>query len=271
MDRLLGRRRFSLGDSPNSDHVLAKLDYYEPEYIYGYTSALVDLATRWSASGRQLKRLRAVISTAEVLQPFQRRILESAFGCPVINEYGCSELDIIACSCAAGTMHVAPANVLVESVQYSDAHELVLTGLESRLMPLIRYRVGDIGRVSWVSCSCGKSSLAVDGLDGRTSKQMVFLPDGRKRHCAIFNDIIDSLPPGLAIRKFRVAQEAIDRFHFYLDCERSVPQQALLEMITDKTVTALKFRPQIELTIGPIPNNPAGKFTDFVALDATSP
>ncbi len=267
LDRILERRRFSFAGSNDPRDVLHDLLRFRPEYIYGYTSLLVELAALWSASEYSLPGLRAVVSTAEVLHPFQRRIIKQAFNCPVINEYGCSELDIVASECRHETLHVAQTNVYVESVQFEGVDEIVLTGLESRFMPLIRYRVRDRGRVSWLRCECGRGSQIITNLEGRTSKQMVILPNGQRRHCVVFSEILNSLPADFGVRKFRVVQEGIDRFHWYIDCPIATDAAKLLLLLRQKTHSELKYLPGVDLTVGPIPPNEFGKFTDFVALD----
>ena len=95
---------------------------------------------------------------------------------------------------------------------------------------------------------------------------MILLPDGQQRHCVVFGDIVNLLAADFGVRKYRVVQEAIDKFHWYVDCDASADPAKLLLVILEKTEAELNYRPRIELEVGPIPSHRAGKFTDFVAL-----
>ena len=59
----------------------------------------------------------AVITTAEVLMPQDRELLEATFSCRVFNRYGCREVSVIASECEHHTgMHVNADALLVEIV-----------------------------------------------------------------------------------------------------------------------------------------------------------
>lgn len=110
----------------------------------------------------------------EVLYQFQRREIEQGLGARVIETYGCNETGTVAYECPAGSLHVFAEHVEVEilrddqPVPLGEIGDIALTCTTNRAMPLIRYRVGDRGRLSPDPCSCGRPHPVIAGIEGRT-------------------------------------------------------------------------------------------------------
>ncbi len=116
--------------------------------IYGYASALAELARHCVDHRLPMPRsLIGVYSTAEMLDAPQRELMRQAFGCPVLNQYGCREVPNTAWECLQGGMHVFADLVSLESVPLQGEDRLLVTSLTNRLMPFIRYDLGDSGRM----------------------------------------------------------------------------------------------------------------------------
>ena len=89
--------------------------------------------------------------------------IEAAFGGRFIGDYGSAELGPIASECLeGGGMHVFSDLFIVEilnrdgeRMKDGELGEVVITDLTNRAMPLIRYRIGDLGRIDSTRCSCG--------------------------------------------------------------------------------------------------------------------
>jgi len=87
-----------------SDDKLDKMiEFYKRkkfDYISGYTSSIAMLAKHLQSKNLKLTSicpsLKFCITTSEMLFPTDRKVIEEYIGVPVINEYGASELDIIA-------------------------------------------------------------------------------------------------------------------------------------------------------------------------------
>src|SRR6187402_3317536 len=67
------------------------IDAYRPEVIVSYVGPLVRLAEWLLANNRRVASPASIIGAAEALHPFQREIIEKAFGAPAFNTYGCRE------------------------------------------------------------------------------------------------------------------------------------------------------------------------------------
>lgn len=104
--------------NPKSIHNYARtINTAKPKYFYGYASALHLLAQLVIKNNIQIKhRPKVIVSTAETLYDFQREMIEKAFGCRVINEYGARDAGIIAYECGNGKMHISAENMIVEIV-----------------------------------------------------------------------------------------------------------------------------------------------------------
>lgn len=148
-DAALGYRRvdaYRLTPESCLEHAEALLAF-RPLGLIGYASAL-DLFARYTAQYRERFRqigLRFVLSTAEAPpRDDSADLLESHFGCPVVQEYGGAEFGQIAFKAGRQPFETYGDLNFVETTASSDGEQAVLiTSLYSRYLPLIRYQVGD--------------------------------------------------------------------------------------------------------------------------------
>lgn len=189
---------------------------FRPDYLYGYTSMLAEFARfvqERGYDGRALN-LKVVISTSEVLTDVHERLLTDTFGCAVQNEYGCGEVGPVAYTCERGTLHVMSSNVFLEVIGddgmasgVGEAGELVITDLNNRAMPLVRYRVGDFG-VRAGPCSCGRPFPPLERIFGRAYDFVVGLDD-RRFHGEFFMYLFEELRQrGHRFEQFQVIQQS---------------------------------------------------------------
>lgn len=125
------------------------------------------------------------MTSAEVLEPADRQLIEEVFGCPVFNRYGCREVGVIASECPAHQgLHIAAEGLLVEIVQGNDpvrpgeSGAILVTDLLNLGMPLIRYRIGDMGTWEEGQCPCGRGLPRLREVSGRVTDFLVGA-DGR--------------------------------------------------------------------------------------------
>lgn len=133
-----------------------------------------------------------IFSTAEMLDDEQRALMERAFGCKVFNQYGSREIPNIACECRHGNMHVFTDMVFLESQGWPNEDQLLVTALTNRLMPMIRYAIGDSGRLKEGECSCG-SPFPLMEMGLCRQNDLVRAPDGRRIHPSYFNRLLYGL------------------------------------------------------------------------------
>jgi phenylacetate-CoA ligase len=88
-----------------------------------------------------------------------------AFGTKIISEYGATESGIIAFECPEGNMHINMEGVLVEEID----HEIIVTNLQMKSFPIIRYKLGDYIELdkSEFKCKCGRNHKILKEVTGR--------------------------------------------------------------------------------------------------------
>lgn len=157
-----------------------RLKRFRPKVFVAYANAIVLLAEFYKAQGIQPYSPHSIITSAEVLTPTGRSVVEQVFQAPVFNRYGCREVSVIASECEKHDgMHVMAEGLLVEilndgrPVAAGEVGEIVVTDLLNRAMPLIRYKIGDIGTWAEGACSCGRSLPRLKSLDGRNTDFVV--------------------------------------------------------------------------------------------------
>lgn len=201
-DRLSKRHRFSVFDLSDDafEHHLKKFETTAFEYLNGYTSSIVQFAKFLQRKSLNLKAicptLNACIVTSEMLFEDDKMLMELQFGVPVINEYGASELDLIAFENQNKQWQVNNETLYVEILDeynnvlpYGEKGRIVITSLYNKAHPFIRYDIGDIGVLS------KKSSLKtpiLETLIGRTN-DIAYLPSGKKAAGLTFYYITKSI------------------------------------------------------------------------------
>jgi phenylacetate-CoA ligase len=231
-DYVANRVRFPVFDL--SDNILNRyLQNFRKikfKYIYGYTSAIVVFAKFLIRNNLVLKNvcpsLKLCIVTSEVCTAEDKAIMENAFGCKVINEYGASELDFIAIEDENNNWIITEESLFVEILDenndpVSDGNEgkIVITSLFNKAMPFIRYEIGDLGILSRVKH--GKYRI-LQSLLGR-SNDFAILPSGKKAAGLTFYYISKSLLEANGVMKeFIIKQIDYDTFLYEYVAERDL-------------------------------------------------
>lgn len=159
------------------EELVSAIKRHKPVCISGFTSTLFFIATLMQEMHRPLDlRLKAVISTGEVLLNSQREWIEEAFGCEVFDRYGSRELSgYVAQECTLHSgLHVNSELVLLEVVENGEPvaagerGKIVATDLHNFVMPFIRYDTQDVG-VAGEDCACGRSMPVLRAIEGRST------------------------------------------------------------------------------------------------------
>lgn len=172
-------------------------------YLVGYSTAL-DRFARANAGRAPLfaaMGLKAVIATAEgFARADSRMVIADTFGCPVIMEYGAVETGPIAYERPTGGYDVFWRHHRLELIGDTDrqgARELVVTSLNARAMPLLRYAIGDRAVPATGEALTGLAAIA-----GRCNDH-VDLPDGTPIHSEAFSHAVRDLP---GVRAYQIVR-----------------------------------------------------------------
>ena len=189
------------------------LERVDPVFIDSYPSSIGTLARFINARGVQHKvRPRAIVTSSETLTDRCREDIEKAFGCKVFDQYGCAEMACFIYQCEHGRYHSAPEYGVVEVVDdegrnlpAGEVGHFILTGLLNVAMPLVRYKIGDMGSLSAEACPCGRNHPVIGSLLGRAD-DLIETPEGH------FIGRMDPLFKGLTgIAAAQIIQREIDR------------------------------------------------------------
>ena len=222
-DFLSNRYRFSVFDLSDVvlDSFIKKFETKKFDYINGYTSSIVLLAKFLQKKNIILKyicpTLKVCVVTSEMLFDTDKILLEKQFGVPVVNEYGASELDLIAFQNPEGEWLVNSETLFVEildennnALPYGAAGRVVITSLFNKAHPFIRYDIGDIGILD--EKSTPKKPI-LKQLIGRTN-DIAILPSGKKSPGLTFYYVTKSIIEDDGnVKEFVIKQTKIDAFH----------------------------------------------------------
>lgn len=181
---------------------------YRPVLLQGYASILSELARYIIDNHLHMpSTLLGIYSTAEVLNDWQRKLMEQAFNCKVFNQYGSREIPNIACECSHGNLHIFSDMVYLESQRIDNEDRLIVTSLTNRLMPLIRYDIGDSGKLKEGDCACG-SPFPLLEMGLCRSNDLIKTSSGKTVHPSYLNRLLYGQT---AIRQYQYIQNEPDR------------------------------------------------------------
>ena len=163
---------------------LRQINRHRPVVILAYAGTMFELARHAKRVGIKMCSPRLILSSVEMLYAPMREVIEDVFACPVHDMYGAAEVGWVAAECPEGRLHVFSFNNRVEVLDPDGSPtapggvgRVVVTPLHNWAMPLIRYDIGDLARVSSQPCSCGNPLPTLDEITGRIIHHFV-RPDG---------------------------------------------------------------------------------------------
>jgi phenylacetate-CoA ligase len=236
-DFFMHRYRFPIFDL--SDAVLKqfmeKFKQTKFDYINGYTSSIVLFAKFLAKKNLVLKdicpTLKVCMVTSEMLFEDDRKLLEIQFGIPIVNEYGASELDLIAFENPEGEWQMNTETLFVEILDENNRPvpngtegRIVITSLFNKAHPFIRYEIGDIGILD------EKSTLSkpiLKKLIGRTN-DVAILPSGKKSPGLTFYYITKTIIEDDGnVKEFVIKQTATDTFVIKYSSDRTLTSEQI--------------------------------------------
>lgn len=217
-DRLLNQlvlNAFAMSPSAMDDYLEA-IRRFRPRCLYGYASSVALLAAHARSRRRHLRMpsLCVVCVTGEPLYPQQRELIETVFGVPVANEFGSRDIGFTAHESPEGQMLLMSESIILEVLD-ADGHpvasgelgEAVMTGLCSEAQPFIRYRTGDMVRMSGGLCRAGRGLHLIDEVVGRQT-DFVVRSDGTIMHALALIYVLRAVA---GVGEFKIVQHEIRR------------------------------------------------------------
>jgi phenylacetate-CoA ligase len=156
-----------------------KIRRWRPSVLSGLPTYLLLLARHIIRSGKLPPSVGYLLPQGALSPEALKKEINQVFGVPVHEVYGGHEFGCVASTCEfADKMHVLMPECLVEIVRNGkhalpgELGEIVVTSFTNRVMPLIRYRPGDVGRLYENHCRCGRQTQLLL-LEGRMEDTLV--------------------------------------------------------------------------------------------------
>jgi phenylacetate-CoA ligase len=243
---------------------LRELHRCGPVVLQAYARSARAFADYVAARGLKAPQFTGIISTAEVLSPEDRQVIESVFACRAYDRYGCREVGLIASQCSeVRHLHINAESVFVEFVRDGrpvapgEPGEILITDLWNYAMPLVRYRIQDAGSPVLGNCPCGRGLPLMEMVTGRVT-DFIVRPDGSLASGIALCTYLITEIPGLA--QMQIVQPSLAQLVF-----RIVPgatySSADLEALRARAERYLgsDFAFTFDL-VGAIPREPSGKY-----------
>ncbi len=259
------------------DEAVATLNHYQPQILVGPPSLLAALAAAQQSGALHVTPAR-LISVAEVLEPQDELHLHAAFGVPVHQIYQCTE-GLLAVSCSHGSLHIqedllamqleeigVPSVASAVLPEYPTApqpphYTPIVTDLWRTTQPILRYRLGDLLRVSDAPCPCGSAFRVISAIAGRLA-DLCYCATVKGDRLPLFPATLRDalLASSPAILDYQIVQAADDHLYIYLSIEAGVdfaPIAAQVQSHLTATIAALgALPPTLQIECG-LPVRPA--------------
>lgn len=250
------------------EEVLPEIIEFKPHVIRGSVSYLRLLAE--AVRERGVKGIEPKVLTAggEVFDENSRRFLEDTFSCNAYDVYGAFDIGPLAYECREKVgMHIWADALVMEilkdgqQVAPGEAGDVVVTGLLNDAMPMLRYRLGDIGVPSDDPCPCGRTLPMLKSVEGRAEDHLT-----RSRGGTVSPMLIVSLMHSIIdLPRCQVVQEALNRFRlrvfvqgqreiqpsvskFLVELQRVLGDDVTIDVSVEKPERLrAKFRPVVSL------------------------
>lgn len=192
-----------------------------PTLLYGHAHSLFVLAEYVRRLGIDSIRPRGILSTSMMLMPHERRTIETVFGIPVTDRYGCEEVSLIGSQCEHHSgMHLNIEHLYIEFIKPDgtparpgEMGTIVVTDLMNRSMPFIRYRVEDMGVPSDGRCACGRGLPLMERVVGRSADFLIRRDGARVAGVSLIENTLTKIP---GIDQMQIVQEALEHIVVYV-------------------------------------------------------
>lgn len=193
----------------NYKHYINKICQLKAEFGTGYPSAWGQLAEYIIEKNIKMPPMKAIITDSEAMDEELQDRIETAFNCKVYHTYGLSEVGMVAMQCKNRNYHIVPKLNYVEiidnkeePVDDGEEGQIIVTDLNSKHFPMIRYQTGDRGILGNELCSCGYKTPYLTQITGRI-EDYILTRDGRK-----IQRVSQILKPAVGIKESQIIQKS---------------------------------------------------------------
>lgn len=203
-------------DDQDSQRILDLAAVRRIRHVNGFASSLAALARHMLDSGRANPGIEVITATGDSLVPAVRSEIEAAFGVGVTDYYGAGGEGLhLASQCELRRRyHVHMECSVVEVLKSGrparpgEVGHVVVTQLDNRAMPLVRYDLGDLATCGdQEPCPCGRAHETLEAVNGRAC-DVVRTPVGTTLLPQFF--FIGAFKALAGVDRYQVVQDRLD-------------------------------------------------------------
>lgn len=218
---------FEMAEDNLGDYV-ERINAAQSPVIVSYVNPLVTLSKYIIDNNVSVYAPERILTGAEPLFEYQRKVIEKAFNAPVYNTYGCREFMLMAAECSERSgLHINQDHLVLELIDgsgnSSNSGDVVVTDLHNYGFPLIRYVTGDRATLSEKVCPCGNPLPLLKSIDGR-KLDAIRTREGKIIPGEFFPHLIKDYD---FVRRFQVIQKAVSGITVKLECFEDPSDQDL--------------------------------------------
>jgi len=201
--------------------ILAELADFQPAVLEANPSLLARLARYAARTGSFAWQPPLIVFTYEFVSAFHLRDIRRVFTSPTASSYGSTEAGYVFMQCEQGNLHQNTDSCRVDLVPLGEPAgvfekegeprpdglgKILATTFGNEWVPLVRFEVGDVGRVAREPCPCGRRfGITLSAIEGRTKS--LFVAQGR---WLTHRDVDFALSRVEGLEQYRLDQDALD-------------------------------------------------------------
>ncbi|MFA4960234.1 MAG: phenylacetate--CoA ligase family protein [Candidatus Pacearchaeota archaeon] len=199
----------------NMKSYVNKINSFKPKIIEAYVESIYEFSKFIKKNDIKIFYPKGIITSAGTLYPEMKELIEEVFHCKVYNRYGSREVGDMACTCEENKMHINIFDNLLElldkdlnPIKTGKTGDVYITTLNNFSMPLIRYKIGDIGKIAFIKkCKCGRGMPVIKGISGRNNSILK-----TKKGSLDGTALTTSFYFLSSIEKYKLIQKTMDKF-----------------------------------------------------------
>ncbi|MHA2169713.1 MAG: hypothetical protein ACXAB7_07445 [Candidatus Kariarchaeaceae archaeon] len=255
----------------NIRQIVSRINDLSPIYLEGYSASLYNTAYLMEEQGLELViNPKAVIATSEdLIEPYRKKI-QDVFKSPVYNRYGSREFSgAVAQECDlfegshvnSSYFHVDLVDDEGSPVGDGERGRIIITDLHNRVMPFIRYDLGDSAIKGPEKGECGRTFPIIKDIKGKSDFFLISKNDERIPIETIQSYLFQKYAPN--VNNFQFLHNKKGDLILYIIPAKGFTDKILQEMHRYFDSTLVNFTTSIEL-VEEITHTKAGKTPYFI-------
>ncbi|MRR57265.1 MAG: phenylacetate--CoA ligase family protein [Deltaproteobacteria bacterium] len=264
---------FTRGELPivvRLEDSIRKLNSFKPELLRGNGSYIGVVFRRAHELRLAIHRPKAILYGATPIADYDRSLIETEFGIPVVSSYQSTEALRIAYQCERKEgFHINMDHTAVrvidargEAAGPGESGDVVISNLVNRATVLLNYKQGDMAAMGRENCPCGRSLPTIERLQGRSG--CIFrLPGDRIIHGVL---LMEELQAIRGVAQLQIIQGDLRTFLVRVVCCSGAEWPTTRERVRAVTLSILGADIALELVpVDCIPLEPGGKIRPIIS------